>query len=301
MPLISQNDNAKGTDTTVSITPRKPPWLKAVMHMGPSYRAVDRTVKKLGLHTVCEEAGCPNIFECWGGGTATFMINGERCTRSCAFCMVDTAKPLPLDPTEPNAVAEAVVRMGLRYAVVTSVARDDLPDGGASGFAATINSIRDRSPGTLIEVLVPDFKGDDRSLRAVFDARPDVFNHNLETVLSLQRSVRPSASYARSLSVLARAKQANLKTKSGLMVGLGESYEEVIGAMSDLVSVGVDILTVGQYLPPTAKHRPVARWWHPNEFEQLKKAALEMGFSTVMAAPLVRSSYHAQEALWAVG
>ncbi len=214
--------------------------------------------------------------------------------------MVDTAKPLPLDPKEPESVAEAVVRMGLNYAVVTSVARDDLPDGGASGFAATIRSIREKSPSTLVEVLVPDFKGDDRSLQVVFDARPDVFNHNLETVLALQRSVRPSASYARSLSVLARAKQVGLTTKSGLMVGLGESYEEVIGAISDLASVGVDILTVGQYLPPSAKHRPVSRWWHPDEFEQLKREAVSMGFSTVMAAPLVRSSYHAKETLWAV-
>jgi len=300
MPPTSQNESSRGTDTAVAITRRKPPWLRAVMHMGPGYRAVDRTVKRLGLHTVCEEAGCPNIFECWGGGTATFMINGERCTRSCAFCMVDTAKPLPLDPKEPESVAEAVVRMGLNYAVVTSVARDDLPDGGASGFAATIRSIREKSPSTLVEVLVPDFKGDDRSLQVVFDARPDVFNHNLETVLALQRSVRPSASYARSLSVLARAKQVGLTTKSGLMVGLGESYEEVIGAISDLASVGVDILTVGQYLPPSAKHRPVSRWWHPDEFEQLKREAVSMGFSTVMAAPLVRSSYHAKETLWAV-
>jgi lipoic acid synthetase len=250
-------------------------------------------MRDLSLVTVCEEAGCPNIFECWSDGTATFMINGERCTRACGFCLVDTRQPGPLDADEPDHVAEAVVRMGLRHAVVTAVARDDLPDGGAAAFATTIRAIRRRSPLTRVEVLIPDCKGDPDALDLVFAGRPDVLNHNLETVARLQRVVRPSASYARSLSVLARAKRAGLTTKSGLMVGLGETREEILQVMDDLRAAEVDFLTVGQYLQPTPKHAPIGRFWTPAEFDELAAMARAKGFLMVSASPLTRSSYHA--------
>src|SRR5207248_2936783 len=218
-------------------------------------------------------AGCPNIFECWGDGTATFMINGERCTRACGFCLVDTRRPDALpDPTEPEHVAEAVARMGLAHAVITAVARDDLADGGASAFAACVEAVRRRCPDTAVELLIPDCKGDPDALGLVFEARPDVLNHNLETVARLQRSVRPSASYARSLAVLARARDAGLVTKSGIILGMGETEHEVLGAMADLRNVGVGILTLGQYLRPTASHLPVERWWTPAEFDELRRA-----------------------------
>ncbi len=251
---------------------RKPPWLRANAHMGTEFRSLRKTVRGLGLVTVCEEAGCPNIFECWADGTATFMINGERCTRACGFCQVDTAKPLPLDPDEPERVAEAVARLGLAHAVVTCVARDDLQDGGASGFAETIDAIRRRCPGTAVEVLISDCKGDPESLGRIFERRPDVLNHNVETVPRLQRAVRPSASYTRSLAVLARAHDAGLTTKSGLMLGLGESEEEVLGVLADLQAIGVAIVTIGQYLRPSAKHLPVARWWPPEDFARIAEA-----------------------------
>ena len=251
---------------------RKPPWLRANAHMGTEFRSLRKTVRGLGLVTVCEEAGCPNIFECWADGTATFMINGERCTRACGFCQVDTAKPLPLDPDEPERVAEAVARLGLAHAVVTCVARDDLPDGGASAFAETIDAIRRRCPGTAVEVLISDCKGDPESLGRIFERRPDVLNHNVETVPRLQRAVRPSASYTRSLAVLARARDAGLTTKSGLMLGLGESEEEVLGVLADLQAIGVAIVTIGQYLRPSAKHLPVARWWPPEDFTRIAEA-----------------------------
>jgi lipoic acid synthetase len=253
-------------------------------------------MRSLELVTVCEEAGCPNIFECWRAGTATFMINGDRCTRACGFCQVDTSRPLPVDPAEPERLAEAVAAMGLAHAVITAVARDDLADGGAAGFAAAIRAVRRRCPGTAVEILVPDCKGDAAALATIFGARPDVLNHNLETVARLQRTVRPSASYARSLSVLARASAAGLVTKSGLMVGLGETADEVLAAMADLHSVGVSILTLGQYLRPSADHLPVARWWEPGEFDRLAEAGRAMGFAHVQASPLTRSSYHAREA-----
>ena len=280
----------------LSISERKPAWLRVHTDMGPRYRELKRTMRSLELVTVCEEAGCPNIYECWNEGTATFMINGERCTRACGFCLVDTRHPEALDPDEPEHVAEAVARMGLAHAVVTAVARDDLPDGGAGQFAATVGAIRRRCPGTAVEVLIPDCKGSDAALDAVFGARPDVLNHNLETVARLQRAVRPQASYTRSLAVLARAKAAGLTTKSGLIVGMGETFEEVLGAMADLRNVGVDIVTVGQYLRPSAGHLPVARWWEPDEFERLRHAGLAMGFAHVEASPLTRSSYHARQA-----
>ena len=287
-----------GVDSTaaVSISERKPEWLRVKAEMGEEYRALKKSMRDLDLVTVCEEAGCPNIFECWADGTATFMINGERCTRACGFCLVDTRKPMPLDATEPERVAEAVERMGLAHAVVTAVARDDLPDGGAAAFAATIASIRRRVPGCAVEVLIPDCKGDAAPLQTIFDARPDVLNHNLETVARLQRAVRPSASYARSLSVLARAKAAGLTTKSGVIVGMGETDDEVFAAIADLRSVGVDILTVGQYLRPTASHLPVDRWVTPEQFGAFERRALELGFASVEASPLSRSSYHAREA-----
>ena len=285
-----------GVTGGLEIGERKPEWLRVRAEMGDGYRGLKRTMRSLDLVTVCEEAGCPNIFECWADGTATFMINGERCTRACGFCLVDTSHPQPLDVAEPERVAEAVERMGLSHAVVTAVARDDLADGGAAAFAATIEAIRRRCPSAAVEVLVPDCKGDADSLRVIFEARPDVLNHNLETVLRLQRAVRPSAGYARSLSVLALARSAGLVTKSGLILGMGETHDEVIGALADLRSVGVDIVTLGQYLRPTAQHLPVARWWRPEEFDRLRAAGEAMGFAHVQASPLTRSSYHAREA-----
>jgi len=275
---------------------RKPEWLRVEARTTDRFLGVQHALSDLQLVTVCHEAGCPNIFECWAAGTATFMINGARCTRSCAFCQVETAHPLPLDPTEPARVAEAVARMGLAHAVVTCVARDDLPDGGAGAFAETIGAIRDHSPGTTVEVLIADCKGDMRSLETVFDARPDVLNHNIETVARLQRAVRPSAGYARSLAVLARAKNAGLTAKSGIIVGMGEERGEVLGTLADLRAVGVDLVTVGQYLRPSSRHLPVARWWTPEEFDAIREAGMAMGFAHVQASPLTRSSYHAREA-----
>ncbi|MGH9277375.1 MAG: lipoyl synthase [Acidimicrobiales bacterium] len=289
-----------GIGEGLQIQARKPAWMRVKAEMGPTYRDLKRTMRSLHLVTVCEEAGCPNIFECWNDGTATFMINGDRCTRSCGFCLVDTRRPGPQDPIEPEHVADAVQRMGLTHAVVTAVARDDLADGGAAAFAATVRAIRARCPDTSVEVLVPDCKGDQAALAVLFAARPDVFNHNLETVARLQRAVRPQATYTRSLGVLGAAKTAGLVTKSGLIVGMGETPDEVLAAMTDLRNVGVDILTIGQYLRPTAAHLPVARWWAPEEFDDLRVAGREMGFAHVEASPLTRSSYHAKAASEAV-
>jgi lipoic acid synthetase len=266
------------------------------VRIGKGYRQLGSTIHDLGLVTVCEEAGCPNIYECWADGTATFMINGDRCTRACGFCQVDTRRPLPLSADEPDRVARAVARMRLGHAVVTCVARDDLADGGAGAMAATIAAIRERSPGTTVEVLISDCRGDATALDAIFDARPDVLNHNVETVARLQRAVRPSAGYARSLAVLARAGQAGLVTKSGLMVGLGEHEDEVLSTMADLHGVGVSIVTVGQYLRPSRDHLPVSRYWTPEEFERLRVAGARLGVAHVEASPLTRSSYHAREA-----
>jgi len=285
----------------LALEQRKPPWARVPVRIGKGYRALGATVHDLGLVTVCEEAGCPNIYECWAEGTATFMINGERCTRACGFCQVDTRRPLPLSPDEPERVAEAVARMRLGHAVVTCVARDDLSDGGAGAMAATIGAIRDRNPATTVEVLISDCRGDPASLDSIFAARPDVLNHNVETVARLQRAVRPSAGYARSLAVLARAGQAGLVTKSGLMVGLGEREDEVVATMADLRSVGVSIVTVGQYLRPTREHLPVARYWAPEEFDRLRRAGAALGVAHVEASPLTRSSYHAREAAGAAG
>ena len=275
---------------------RRPEWMKVKADLGPNYRETKRVMRTLDLHTVCEEAGCPNIYECWADKTATFMILGERCTRACGFCLVDTRHPLPLDENEPERVADAVARLGLAHAVVTSVARDDVPDGGAGIFAATIRAVRARTPGTAVEVLIPDCKGDPEALGVIFDARPDVLNHNLETVARLQRAARPSAAYFRSLALLARAKDAGLTTKSGIILGMGETEDELRGAIADLRNVGVDILTLGQYLRPTDRHLPVVRWWTPAEFDALGDYARGLGFAHVEAGPLVRSSYHARSA-----
>lgn len=285
------------TATSVSISDRKPEWMRVKANLTPEFRNLKLTMRSLDLVTVCEEAGCPNIFECWSSGTATFMVLGERCTRACGFCLVDTRKPLAPDAHEPSRVARAVAQMGLRYAVVTMVARDDLADGGAQHVAETIIAIRAGAPGEppLIETLVSDLQGDDASLRTVFDAAPDVFNHNIETVLRLQRAVRPSASYARSLSVLARAAAAGLSTKSGIIVGMGETIDEVKQTLVDLRSVGVSIVTIGQYLRPTERHLPVARWVTPAEFDDLRAYGESLGFAHVESSALTRSSYHARE------
>ncbi len=301
-PLIRRLRQAGvAPEAGLQISQRKPEWLRVPVHMGKEYLTLGKTVHDLGLATVCEEAGCPNIYECWSEGTATFMINGERCTRACGFCQVDTRHPLPLAPDEPERVAQAVQRMGLAHAVVTCVARDDLPDGGAGAMAETIGAIRARQPDTTVEVLISDCRGDAPSLETIFAARPDVLNHNIETVARLQRAVRPSAGYARSLAVLARAAAAGLVTKSGLMVGLGEVEDEVIATMADLRAVGVSIITIGQYLRPSSAHLPVSRYWTPDEFDRLRQIGAALGVPHVEASPLTRSSYHARDAAAAAG
>ena len=283
-------------DAGVALSARKPEWLRVKATMADGYLGLRHSMRDLDLVTVCEEAGCPNIYECWADGTATFMINGSRCTRACGFCQVDTRHPLPLDPGEPGRVAAAVARMGLAHAVITCVARDDLADGGAGAFAETIAAVRAASPQTAVEVLISDVKGDAASLRTILEARPDVLNHNIETVARLQRAVRPSAGYARSLTVLARSAEADLTTKSGIILGMGEREDEVLATLADLAAVGGDIVTLGQYLRPSARHLPVARWWTPDEFDSLRAAAMALGFAHVQASPLTRSSYHAREA-----
>jgi lipoic acid synthetase len=279
----------------ITLTRKRPEWMKVRAHFDDGYLELKRLTKDLELHTVCEEAGCPNIYECWADRTATFMILGDRCTRACGFCLVDTRKPLAVDPEEPRRVAEAIEKLGLAHAVITCVARDDLPDGGAGVFAQTVDAVRLLNPSTGIELLISDCKGDADDLATIFDARPDVLNHNLETVARLQRLVRPSAGYARSLAVLGRAKAAGLTTKSGIMLGLGESEAEVQAAITDLRGVGVDILTIGQYLRPSGNHLPVEKWWTPDEFAAVGDYARSLGFAHVESGPLVRSSYHARE------
>ena len=282
---------------------RKPEWLKVRFPGGPSYLRLKSLMREQRLHTVCEEARCPNIGECWQAGTATFMILGDVCTRACAFCAVTSGKPLGLDLGEPLRVAQAVKRMGLTHAVVTSVNRDDLPDGGASLFAATIRSIRRLSPGTSVEVLIPDFVGDWQALETVMEARPEILNHNTETVPRLYARVRPKALYERSLELLRRAKALAPDgiTKSGLMVGLGETKHELLLVMADLVDAGCDVLTVGQYLRPSAKHAPLERHYRPEEFEELADSGRRLGFRHVEAGPLVRSSYHAERQVALLG
>jgi lipoic acid synthetase len=280
------------TATTVR---RHPPWLKVRAPGGPGFTATLGLVKELRLHTVCEEAHCPNIAECWGHKTATFMLLGDTCTRNCAFCAVAHGRPLTVDPHEPGRVAEAVERLGLRHVVVTSVNRDDLPDGGASHFAATAHAIRARLPTCRVEVLVPDFQGDLAAVAIVTAAPVDVFNHNVETVPRLYRRVRPGARYERSLAVLETAvdPQRRRLTKAGLMLGLGEERDEVLRVLRDLRAVGCSILTLGQYLQPSARHLPIERYVTPEEFDALRREALGLGFRHVESGPLVRSSYHA--------
>jgi lipoic acid synthetase len=282
--------------TQPALRERKPAWLKVPFPGGPQYLRVKGLLRSSGLHTVCEEARCPNIGECFQNGTATFLILGDVCTRACAFCAVTSGRPTGLDLAEPLGVARTVARLGLRHAVVTSVARDDLPDGGAAVFAATIRALRRLSPGTSVEVLITDFQGSHVALAAVMAAGPDVLNHNLETVSRLYRRVRPRAVYERSLELLGRASEmdAGVITKSGLMVGLEEEREELLAVMADLVDAGCRILTIGQYLQPTPRHRPVARYYHPGEFAELAREGRRLGFRHVEAGPLVRSSYHAE-------
>jgi lipoyl synthase len=272
---------------------RKPPWIKTRLRTGPEYTALKNLVRSQGLHTVCEEAGCPNIFECWEDREATFLIGGDACTRRCDFCQIATGKPEPLDTGEPRRVAESVAAMGLRYATVTGVARDDLEDGGAWLYAQTCVEIHAAVPGCGVELLIPDFNALDGRLAVVFGARPEVLAHNIETVPRIFRQIRPGFRYERSLEVLARAREAGLVTKSNLILGLGEEDHEISQAMADLRGAGCELLTVTQYLRPSARHHPVARWVPPEEFEHWGTEALSMGFAGVMSGPLVRSSYRA--------
>ena len=274
----------------------KPEWLRAKAPGGPNYHRLKALVKQHALHTVCEEARCPNIGECWGAGTLTFMILGDICTRNCGFCAVTFGRPPTFDPYEPERVAKAVGALGLAHVVITSVARDDLPDGGAAIFAQTIRKIREHDPKVGIEVLIPDFRGSREALATVTEARPDILNHNIETVARLQKQVRPSARYERSLKVLQTAKETagGILTKSGMMLGLGEAWEEIIQTMADLRGIDCDILTIGQYLRPSTQHLPLVKHYAPSEFAELKRIGEEMGFRHVEAGPLVRSSYHAE-------
>ena len=274
---------------------RRPEWLRVKLSQNENFWELKRLMRGQTLHTVCEEAFCPNLGECWSRGTATFLLMGDICTRACRFCNVLSGKPLPLDEDEPRRVAESVERMALRHVVLTSVDRDDQPDGGAHIFANSINEIRDRLPTCTIEVLIPDFKADPAALQVVMDARPEILNHNTETVPRLSRTVRPQASPARSLAVLRMAKEMDtgVLTKSGVMVGLGEDWEELLEVMDSLRTVDVDILTIGQYLQPTKDHLPIERYYHPDEFDELAEEAYARGFKWVESAPLVRSSYHA--------
>jgi lipoic acid synthetase len=277
---------------------RKPEWIRTVAKMGPEYQAMQKLVKAENLNTVCQEAGCPNIYECWEDREATFLIGGSQCTRRCDFCQIDTGKPVAFDPDEPRRVAVSVKQMQLRYATVTGVARDDLPDEGAWLYAETIKQIHKKSPGTGVEILVPDFSGKPLLLKKVFDAKPEVFAHNVETVPRIFKEIRPAFSYERSLDVITQAREYGLVTKSNLILGMGETIEEISQAMKDLHDAGTDILTITQYLRPTPKHHPVSRWVKPQEFVELKNEAEQLGFLGVLSGPLVRSSYRAGR-LWA--
>jgi len=281
--------------SSATASPRKPAWLRARLPGGPGYLATRRLVEENRLHTVCQSAQCPNLGECWSRGTATLMILGNICTRSCTFCAIETGRPTELDLGEPARVAEAVATMNLRHCVITSVARDELADGGASVWAATIRAIRHRNPGTAIEVLTPDFKGNLAHVDTVLDAKPDIYNHNLETVERLQKPVRVQARYDRSRSVLRHAKSRGFTTKTGIMLGVGEEPGEVEQTLRDIAADRTDILTIGQYLQPTPKHLPVARWAPPEEFARWKEFGLGLGIGVVESGPLVRSSYHADE------
>jgi len=272
---------------------RKPPWIKTKMRTGPEYTELKSLVRREGLHTVCEEAGCPNIYECWEDREATFLIGGDQCTRRCDFCQIDTGKPKEYDRDEPRRVAESVQQMGLRYATVTGVARDDLPDGGSWLYAETARQIHALLPGCGVELLVPDFNGDRGQLEEVFSSKPEVFAHNVETVPRIFKRIRPAFRYERSLGVITMAREAGLVTKSNLILGMGETREEVVEAMRDLHAAGTDLLTITQYLRPTPRHHPVERWVKPEEFVELGAEAEAIGFAGVLSGPLVRSSYRA--------
>jgi lipoyl synthase len=272
---------------------RKPPWIKTRLRTGPEYTALKQLVQREGLHTVCEQAGCPNIFECWEDREATFLIGGDQCTRRCDFCQIATGKPEPLDTDEPRRVAESVAAMGLRYATVTGVARDDLPDGGAWLYGQTCREVHAAVPGCGVELLIPDFNSDAARLTVVFAAHPEVLAHNIETVPRIFRRIRPGFRYDRSLEVLSRARGAGLITKSNLILGMGEERDEISAALADLRAAGCDLLTITQYLRPSVRHHPVDRWVPPEEFDELGEEALELGFAGVMSGPLVRSSYRA--------
>jgi lipoic acid synthetase len=272
----------------------KPPWLKVKLPSGENYRFVRNVIDENRLHTVCESAHCPNMGECWGAGTATLMLLGNICTRSCGFCAVLTGRPTELDWEEPERVARAVELMKLQHCVLTSVNRDELKDGGAEIWARTIRAIKTRCPGTTIEVLLPDFKGNWDALYRVLEEKPDVVSHNMETVPRLYRQVRPQAKYERSLEFIRRTKEAGFRTKSGAMLGIGETHEEILALMQDLLDHGCDVLTLGQYLQPTPQHLPVQRFVTPEEFEMYRQIGLEMGFDYVESGPLVRSSYHSE-------
>ena len=281
---------ARNTETPIE---RKPEWIKTRANMGPEYTRLRSLVASEGLHTVCQEAACPNIFECWEDKEATFLIGGEKCTRRCDFCNIDTGKPDPLDRDEPRRVAESVQSMGLKYATITGVTRDDLADEGAWLYAETIRKVHELNPGTGVEMLAPDFSGNPILLNEVFETRPEVFAHNLETVPRIFKRIRPAFTYERSLNVITQAREFGLITKSNLILGLGETREEISQALIDLNAAGCDLITITQYLRPTSKHHPVERWVKPDEFVELAKEAEEIGFSGVMSGPLVRSSYRA--------
>ncbi len=298
---IAMGGGADPPDTASAVHRRHPDWIRARLPSGENYHDLKGLLRGLSLNTVCEEARCPNIGDCWEQRTATIMILGDTCTRACGFCAIKTGRPTWFDDDEPRRVAEAVAQLGLEHCVVTSVARDDLPDGGAAAFAATIRELRLRSPGMGVEVLIPDFNGQDPPLRVVMEAGPDILNHNVETVERLQKPVRKRARYDRSLGVLDRAKRhaldlgTSVHTKSSIMVGLGETRAELTTTFRDLRTVDCDILTIGQYLRPTDRHLPLVRYYHPDEFAEMKMEALALGFRHVESGPLVRSSYHARD------
>ena len=281
---------ARNAETAIE---HKPPWIRTRARMGPEYTQLRQLVADAGLHTVCQEAGCPNIYECWEDREATFLIGGEQCTRRCDFCQIDTGRPAPLDRDEPRRVAEAITTMQLRYATVTGVARDDLPDGGAWLYAETVREIHRQNPATGVELLIPDFDGKPDQLAEVFGSRPEVLAHNVETVPRIFKRIRPAFRYERSLDVISRARAARLVTKSNLILGLGENRDEISQALRDLRSAGCELVTITQYLRPSARHHAVERWVHPEEFVALREEAIDLGFAGVMSGPLVRSSYRA--------
>lgn len=290
-------EDVKPREGQATISPRRPSWIRVRAPGGETYETVRTLMRSKALNTVCEEARCPNMGECWGHGTATFLMMGDICTRSCGFCDIATGRPRPMDWQEPNRVAEAVRQMGLQHVVITSVNRDERKDGGAPVFAMVIKRIRQVQPGCSIEVLIPDFKGDRDALRIVMDAQPEILNHNVETVPRLFRKVQPQDRYEWALATLGNAKAMDplVLTKSGIMVGLGEGFDEVVAVMRDLAARGVDILTIGQYLQPSKRHLPIERYYTPEEFDELKRIGLQMGFKWVESGPLVRSSYRAEQ------